>query len=381
MQKIIFRHPGKIVFGESAAAEFVQDCIDQNISRLYVLTIEPLLGHVEQMLAPLKEQGVEWVIDMSVTAEPSFSEFEEILSKAKDFHTDGVVGIGGGSVMDTAKFLAAQIKNTQAALDVVGIGLLKERQTWLACLPTTSGTGSEVSPNAIFLDETDGGKKGVISPFLVPDGAYIDPELSAGVPKAVTAATGIDALTHCLEAYANKFAHPMVDLFALEGIKLIAENLKQACDDGSNLEARAKVALGSVYGGMCLGPVNTGAVHALAYPLGSMFKVPHGLSNALMLPAVLNFNMEAAPERYADIAIALGAEKQTTAEATAKAGFEKLKALMAGCDMPAGLAAIDIPKESIPTMAKEGMKVQRLLQNNLREVTEQDAVAIYNEAY
>ena len=381
MQKIIFRHPGKIVFGEDTVAEFIQDCVDQNVSRLYILTIEPLLVNVEQMLDVLQESGVEALVDVSVTAEPSFQEFEAILAKARAFNADGVVGIGGGSVMDTAKFLAAQIKNSQAWGDVVGIGLLKERQTWLACLPTTAGTGSEVSPNAIFLDETDGGKKGVISPFLVPDGAYIDPALSVGVPKAVTAATGIDALTHCLEAYANNFAHPMVDLLALEGIRLIAQNLKKACDNGYDLEARTKVALGSVYGGMCLGPVNTAAVHALAYPLGSMFKVPHGMSNALMLPAVINFTMSAAPERYAEIALALGAERQTTPEATAVAGVEALKVLMAGCDMPAGLSAIDVPKSSIAEMAKAAMKVQRLLKNNLREVTEADAVAIYNEAY
>lgn len=381
MQKIIFRHPGKIVFGEDTIAEFIQDCISQNVTRLYILTIEPLLPRVEEMLDVLKKDNVEALVDVSVTAEPSFQEFETILSKAKAFKSDGVVGIGGGSVMDTAKFLAAQIKNTQSSFDVIGIGLLKERRTWLACLPTTSGTGSEVSPNAIFLDERDGGKKGVISPFLVPDGAYIDPILSVGVPKSVTAATGIDALTHCLEAYTNKFSHPMVDLLALEGIRLIAQNLQKACDDGNDMEARAKVALGSVYGGMCLGPVNTAAVHALAYPLGSMFKVPHGLSNALMLPSVINFTMSAASERYAEVALALGAEKRDTLEETAKAGVEELKAIMKGCDMPAGLSAIDVPKESIAQMAKEAMKVQRLLKNNLREVTEEDAVAIYNEAY
>src|SRR5439155_10799310 len=146
------------------------------------------------------------------------------------------------------------------------IGKLNARKTYLACLPTTAGTGSEVSPNAILMDESDQLKKGVISPHLMPDAAYIDPMLTLGAPPAVTAATGIDALTHCIEAYANKFAHPMIDLYALEGIRLIGDNLARAVADGSNIEARTHLALASMYGGMCLGPVNTGAVHALAYP-------------------------------------------------------------------------------------------------------------------
>lgn len=381
MQKVIFHHPGKLVFGESAMTEFVQDCLAQKVTRLYILSIEPLKNILDEYLSSLKNAEVALEFDYSVAAEPSFQQFDVILANARAFKADGIVGIGGGSVMDVAKLLAAQIQNSQPVSEIIGNGLLKERKTWLACLPSTSGTGSEVSPNAIFLDEVDGGKKGVISPFLVPDGAYIDPILTVGVPKDVTAATGIDALTHCLEAYINKFSHPMVDLFALEGIKLIAENLKQACNDGANLDARAKVALGSVYGGMCLGPVNTAAVHALAYPLGSMFKIPHGLSNALMLPAIIKFSMSASLERYAAVAVALGASASGTNEEVALEGVSILKALMSDCGIPSGLAAVGIPEDAIDEMGKQAMKIERLLKNNPREILLEDAIAIYKESY
>ncbi len=200
---------------------------------------------------------------------------------------------GGGSAMDVAKLVAALLDGRQQIGEVFGIGKLAGRSTPLACVPTTSGTGSEVSPIAIVQDSADGLKKGVISPYLVPDAAFVDPLLTLGMPPAVTASTGIDALTHCIEAYANRQAHPLVDTWALEGIRRIARSLPAAYADGRNVAARTDVALGSMYGGMCLGPVNTAAVHALAYPLGSDFGVAHGTSNAVLLEHVLEFNLPA----------------------------------------------------------------------------------------
>jgi alcohol dehydrogenase class IV len=290
------------------------------------------------------------------------------------------VGMGGGSVMDVAKLIAAQLLNKQTTEEVVGIGNLKERKTYLACIPTTSGTGSEVSPNAIFVD-VKGAKVGVISPYLIPDGAYVDPALTVGVPRSFTAATGIDALTHCLEAYANKFAHPVIDLIALEGVRLIGRYLKRACNDGQDIEARTQVALGSLYGGMCLGPVNTAAVHALAYPLGAEFHIPHGLSNALMLPYVMEFNLIAAPQKYADLAIALGAEEGKSPHETARAGVQCIRNLIKGCGLPSSLEEVGIPFNAIGRMATGALQVQRLLKNNIREIDLQAAENIYKAAF
>jgi alcohol dehydrogenase class IV len=188
-------------------------------------------------------------------------------------------------------------------------------------------------------------------------------------------------LTHCIEVYANRNAHPMTDLYALQGIKLIGANLKLAFENGENVEARANLALGSLYGGLGLGPVNTAAVHALAYPLGSMFHVAHGVSNALLLPYVMEFNISEAPDRYADIALALGIEQSGTDIETAQRGLEKIKTLLRECGLPTKLSETGVSKDAIDSLAESAMTVTRLLKNNLREMTLQDAKRIYEEAF
>ena len=381
MEKLIINNPTRFVFGNGSLSQFVDDFLEGEFKRLFLLTIPVLNKTLAPYLASLKSAGVGIQVYDRMTNEPTFAEFETILELARDFQADAVVGIGGGSVLDTAKLLAAQISNSQATTEITGIDLLKERKTYLACLPTTSGTGSEVSPNAIFLDETDQEKKGIISPFLIPDAAYIDPKLTVGVPPAITASTGMDAFTHCLEAFINRFAHPVTDRIALEGMQLIFRNLKKAYDDGKDLEARGKVALGSVYGGMCLGPVNTTAVHALAYPLGSKYKIAHGLSNALILPYVLEFNLPAATEKYAVIAKAIGIEGLKSDEEYAWAAVKSIKELMKSIGIPEKLREIGLSENVLGDLAVSALKVQRLLRNNVREVSLQDALEIYKKAY
>ena len=275
---------------------------------------------------------------------------------------------------EIAKLVAAQLGNDQSLSGYVGIGLLKTRKRKLVCIPATSGTGSEVSPNAILVDDGDDQKKGIISPFLVPDIVYIDPLLTVSVPPDITAATGLDALTHCLEAYTNLHAQPFIDLYAFEGMRLIAAYLVRAVRNGNDEEARSQVAMGSLLGGFCLGPVNTAAVHALSYPLGSSFHLPHGLSNALLLPYVMAFNLPAAPERYAGVARALGCD-------TAEQGVDKIRELIRQCGLPATLKEVGVPYEAIGTMAADAMKITRLLKNNPRPVTLEDAITIYKSAY
>jgi len=373
-------HPGKLVFGANSFHQFMEDYSALGWQRLFIVSIPPVIAQISEKLDLLRQKGIAIAIDDSIAGEPSFDDFERLLAMARAFGADSVVGIGGGSVLDTAKLVAAQIRNTQSTAEVMGIRNLKERATYLACIPTTSGTGSEVSPNAIFVD-SNGAKIGVISPFLVPDAAYVDPALTLSVPASVTASTGIDALAHCLEAYTNNFAHPVVDLFALEGVRLVARYLRRACRNGSDMEARAQVALGSMYGGMCLGPVNTAAVHALSYPLGVSYHVPHGLSVALLLPYVMEFNLPAAPERHAQVALALGAAPGSTDWDTARAGIAEVRKLLRDCGLPASLEALNIPYEGIAKMAEDALKVQRLLKNNVRPVTQKDAEDIYRAAF
>jgi alcohol dehydrogenase len=373
--------PNKLVFGKGKLNQLIDEVLQLNSRKVLIITIEPLLGQLNEIIESFKSESVEVVFDTSIVQEPYFSDFKNLIQKLSSFNPDAVIGVGGGSVLDIAKLVAAQLENEQTLEEYVGIGLLKGRRKTLICLPATSGTGSEVSPNAILVDDSDGQKKGIISPYLVPDVVIVDPLLTISVPPSITAATGIDALTHCLEAYTNKFAHPMIDLYAYEGMKLISSNIVHAVQNGNDEETRTAVALGSLYGGICLGPVNTAAVHALSYPLGSIFHLPHGLSNALLLPYVMEFNLVASPCRYANVAIALGCEKQNDDVATAKKGIEKIKQLIEQCGLPLRLRDVGVNEEAIPTMAKDAMKVQRLLKNNPREVTLEDAIKIYKEAF
>ena len=320
-------------------------------------------------------------VDDSTRAEPTVSHFEVLLERARTLQPDAIIGLGGGSALDAAKLVAALCNNPQTLPQALGIGNLSGRYLPLACIPTTAGTGSEVSPNAILLDESDSTKKAVISPYLVPDATFIDPSLMLSVPWIVTATTGLDALTHCIEAFANNFSNRLVDTWALDGIRLIAGSLTTAVREPSNLAARTNVALGSLYGGLCLGPVNTAAVHALSYPLGGRFRIPHGHANAILLPHVMRFNIGAAPSRYAAIALALGAEQQEEDQKTALAGVRSLWQLITSTGLEMSLSALRIPESEIPSLAAAGLAVTRLMKNNPRPMTQPDAEEIYRLAF
>src|SRR6185437_13336874 len=267
--------PGRLVFGNGCLDQLSDELIRLSPSRILVITIDPLLSSLSGLFTLLEANAISVTVYTRIVQEPSFEDFHDVMSEASPFDPDIVLGIGGGSVLDIAKLVAAQLDNDQQLADYVGNGLLKGRKRTLVCMPATSGTGSEVSPNAILVDNADNQKKGIISPFLVADIVYVDPLLTRSVPPAVTAATGLDALTHCLEAYTNKFAQPFIDVYAFEGMRLIAGHLVRAVQNGADEEARSQVAMGSLLGGFCLGPVNTAAVHALSYPLGSLFHLPH----------------------------------------------------------------------------------------------------------
>ena len=381
MSVVTLLQPPRIVFGNGCAPNCVELLAQRGLRRVLVVTGTPVLPQLGFLFEALNHAGCVIISSPPVDQEPTVAIFEGVLQKARNETVEAVLGIGGGSALDVAKLTAALARSGQPVREVLGINLLQGRDLFLVCLPTTSGTGSEVSPNAILLDDADQMKKGVVSPHLVPDAAVVDPFLTLSVPPPVTAATGLDALTHCIEAYANKFAHPAVDLYALEGIRLISANLLHAVRNGDDLEARAALALGSLYGGLCLGPVNTAAVHALAYPLGGKFHVAHGVSNAVLLAEVLRFNLPHAVERYAKVAQALGVEGNGPALSLAQRGVEHLAHLAQACGVPQRLSELGVPREAIPSMAKAAMQVTRLLKNNPRSVTEQAAVEIYEAIY
>ncbi|MDR1631968.1 MAG: iron-containing alcohol dehydrogenase [Dysgonamonadaceae bacterium] len=367
MNGIILYQPQKIAFGTQVVLQLPDDCRQAGYRRILLLAALPLLDTANRLAASFdaETQIIEYRF-----GEPTVDYFDGLLNIAGEFQPDCVIGIGGGSVLDTAKLLAALCDSRQNVREIFGKNFLKGRNCGLICIPTTSGTGSEVSPNAILLDESSMEKKGVISPYLIPDVCYIDPDLMVGLPARITAETAMDALSHCIEAYTNKYSHPVIDNYALAGIRLIADNLEIAYHDGQNIDARAALALGSMYGGLCLGPVNTAAVHALSYGLGGKYHISHGLANAILLPEVMKFNLPASPDKYREIALAFGA-------ASAGEGIEKIKALSAACGIPQKLSEIGISRSDVETLADLAMKVTRLLVNNPREVTKEDAIDIF----
>lgn len=371
--------PARIEFGVDSLKLLPNDRLVQDASTILLVVAEPLLAVGEEIMKVISIQAKSVTLMPYIyPGEPTFALFDSLLKESRAINPDLVIGIGGGSVLDTAKLLAAMIENEQDYRDVVGVGRLLKRHRKLICVSTTSGTGSEVSPISILLDESTSTKNGIVSEALLADAAYIDPSLSVGLPPRITAETAVDALCHCIEAYTNINSHVAVDTYALKGISLIASQLRKAYDDGTDLDARSALALGSMYGGLCLGPVNTHGVHCLSYGLGGKYKVTHGLANAVLLPAVLEFILPVSAQRLADVALAMGVDAQETLEATARAGIQYIRELSAYCGIPATLTELGISSGDLSGLADIAMGVTRLLKNSPRPISHADAVGIYN---
>lgn len=373
-------HVRNVRVGTDIMHRVAQDCLVAGGRSAFIVTSAPIVSLADGLRASLQNAGMACTLWAGPDAEPTVADFLDALGSARGCGADFVIGLGGGSAMDVAKLVAALLHSDQQFAHIVGIGLLAGRAVPLACIPTTAGTGSEVTPIAILEDTDEQIKKGVVSPHLVPDFAYLDAQLTVSMPRSVTAATGIDALTHCIEAYTNRFAHPLVDNWALEGIRLVAQNLATAVTEPANLAARQGMLVASHLGGMCLGPVNTAAVHALAYPLGGEFHVAHGVANSLLLPHVMRFNAPAAPDRYAAVAHAMGVSATGDALRDAEAGIAAVELLSEKAGIDRQLSQVGISHNALPRMAAAAMTVRRLLNNNPRVVTEADALSIYEAA-
>lgn len=366
--------------GPGIMAQCAQDCRLAGATRVFIATSAPIAHFAQQLADLLAQQGVASHTWLGPDGEPTRVHVDQALAACGGFAADFVIGLGGGSALDVAKLVAALHGSSQTFDQIVGIDQLAGRALPLACIPTTAGTGSEVTPIAVIEDEVAQLKKGVVSRHLVPDYAYLDASLTVSKPRKVTASTGIDALTHCIEAYANRFAHPVVDSWALEGVRLVAQHLERACDHPDDLAAREGMLIASHLGGLCLGPVNTAAVHALAYPLGGEFHVAHGVANSLLLPHVIRFNAEEQPRRYAQIARAMGVATGAGHAEDAAACVAEIERLSAAVGIDRRLRDVGISANALPGMAAAAITVQRLLRNNPREVTEADALRIYEAA-
>jgi len=312
-----------------------------------------------------------------VVPEPDIVNLEAALRVAADVKPDFVVGFGGGSAMDLAKLVAVLWIGEQTIHDAVGPDRVAPRRIGLGQVATTAGTGSEAGIRALVTDPATANKLAVQSREMLADIAVVDPDLMITVPRHVTAETGVDALAHCAEAYTNVKAHPLIDTYALEGIRLVGRFLPRAVADGADREARAGLALASLYGGYCLGPVNTHAGHAVAYPLGTRHHISHGAANAVIFPHVLAFNAPARPERTAAILTALG----LAATDDPVLALERAHGWCAGLGIEMRMSKRGVPESDLPAMADEAAAIRRLLDNNPREIGRADILAIYRAAY
>ena len=311
-----------------------------------------------------------------VQPEPDLTNLEAAVAAAREAGVNVVIGFGGGSAMDLAKLVAVLVGTDQGLRDISGPNRAPVRRVGLVQIPTTAGTGSEVGTRALITDPDTMNKIATESREMLADIAIIDPELTVSVPPMVTAATGVDAMAHCVEAFTSRRSHPIIDAYALQGIELVGRYLRRAVEDGADIEARVGLALAAVYGGVCLGPVNTTAGHALAYPLGTRHKLAHGIANALIFPHVLAVNAPAVPEKTALVgqALGFGAEGRQQVLGGAQDFCERL-----GLDM--ALRAHGVPRDDLPASAREAHGIRRLLDFNPVDLSEADILEIYEAAY
>jgi alcohol dehydrogenase len=375
----------KSVINESGGLQRIAEiCREQHISHPLIVTDPGIvrIGLLDKLETALNAADMRYCSFTEIVADPPESVVLAALACAKSESVDGIIGLGGGSSMDTAKLVALMARSDETLEEIYGVEQAKGQRLPLIQIPTTAGTGSEVTPVAIVTTgETT--KTGVVAPQLLPDVALLDAELTLGLPPHITAATGIDAMVHAIEAYTSVHKkNAYSDMLARAALKLMATHIEEATHNGANLEARQAMLLGACLAGQAFANAPVAAVHALAYPLGGHFHIPHGLSNSLVLPHVLSFNAEAASENYAELAdVILGSEAQGDALQKTQQLINYLVDLIAKLKIPTRLREMGIAEKDLAMLASDAMLQQRLLINNPREVSESDALAIYQAAY
>ena len=373
----------KIVFGNGSF-----DGLDQYLGELKgkrpLIVLDKNLadtGFRERLSRMLQKEGIDFSLFEQAEPEPRLELADEGAKAALKRKCDSVIGIGGGSSMDVAKAVAVLAANKGKAADYLGMNKVPGPGLPTIMVPTTAGTGSEVTFTAVFIRKNLKKKEGMNSPYLYPDLALLDPQLTLSLPPEPTATTGLDALCHAIESYTSINASPMSEMMSLEAIGLISENLRTCVHNGGDLMARERLLLGSLYAGLGLANAGVTAVHSLSYPLGGKYGIPHGLANTIMLPPVMDFNLPAALSKFAIIAEVMGEITDDLPEREAAyLALDAVDALIEDCGIDAGLSDFGIKEKDFPELAKVAMTVARPLENNPRRVTIEDAIEIYKQA-
>ncbi len=384
--KEIFTFTGakKIIFGRGALDGLAGAVGELGGTKPFVVIDRNLAeaGMTERVEDLLKEAGLKGVIFDGIDGEPPLEIADKGAKLARKGKSDVVVGIGGGSALDAAKAMASLAGTGAKAVDCLGLNRVPGPGLPTIMVPTTAGTGSEVTFTAVFVRKDLNKKEGMNSAFLYPNIALLDPLLTLSVPPAVTATTGIDALCHAIESFTSIAASPMSELISLEAIRLIGANLRTCVHNGADLDAREALLLGSLYAGLGLANAGVTAVHSLSYPLGGRYGIPHGLANTVLLPPVMRFNLPGALEKFAAIAEAMGEEvSDLSLRDAALYSLEAVEDFILDCGIDSTLETLGIPLDDLESLVETAMTVARPLANNPRPLSPEDALDIYREAY
>ncbi|TQR25088.1 iron-containing alcohol dehydrogenase [Bacillus safensis] len=349
------------------------------LTSIFILTQPSIvsLGYADHIKRELAKKGIASEISTEIKPEPTEKNIEDVFHTFLRGEHDAIIGIGGGSVLDATKILAVLKTNDQPISALVGTNLVKKRGVPTILIPTTSGTGSEVTPNAIVTFPEKELKIGMVSPHLLPDLVILDPALTLNLPKSITAATGMDAFTHALESYISNKANPFSDMFALESMRLISGSIQEAYHHGENMKARENMLVGAMYGGMALTSAGTAAVHAMAYPLGGKYKISHGVANSMLLPHVTAFNADHIIDRLEHVARAIGLAGAHTKQELAEHVIRQIEEWTADLHIPQQLKAFGVSKEDVPALAQAASEVKRLMDNNPKPMSVSDIEQVY----
>lgn len=384
MQGFEFNTVGRIINGLDSSLQLAAQCRQLGVDRPLLVTDPGLMaiGLVQPVLTALANEGLSALVFDQVREDPPEATVLAAAELARGGNVDGVIAVGGGSSMDVAKVVAVLLGGEQALPDLYGVGQVTGNRLPLILVPTTAGTGSEVTPVAVITTgETT--KAGVSSPVLLPDVAVLDAGLTLGLPASVTAMTGVDAMVHAIEAFTSRHKkNPLSDNLAIQALHLLSRSIRTAVHSGTDRVARENMLLGACLAGQAFANAPVAAVHALAYPLGGHYHIPHGLSNSLVLPAVLEFNMSEASGLYAELAaVVIGEPVSGSDEAKTAALVRALRQLIADVELAATLREAKVREGDLEMLAEDAMLQQRLLINNPRDVSYDDALAIYRAAY
>ena len=376
-------HTNKIIGGASSIQQIAEVVKSHHAENVVIITDPGVLavGLINEPKAILEKAGINVQVISDTPPEPPLAQINQIYQHTKNTNAQMIIGIGGGSAMDTAKLVAILLNNNVELQDVVdGKAKFANRGIPTLMIPTTSGTGSEATPNSIVLIPERELKVGIVDEKMLPNCVILDPTMTVGLPPHITANTGIDALCHAVECYISKKASPFSDTFALKAVELIGRSIRTAYRDGKNLQAREDMLLGSYFGGASIATSSTVAVHALSYPLGGKYHIPHGLSNAILLPDLMKFNLDACEEKFADIAKAMNLDIQgCTQRQAAEKLIEEFYALIRDLNIKCDLKAVGITEDTLSELADAALTVKRLLDNNPKPMTKSDIIEIYRK--